>query len=184
MELDNEVESISRLRLTDVFDQALSTAKDAADACSSASALVRREAEGGGVIFRGVDDAVDGCKALLGRARTQATAVEQYAEGNERSGAQPSAEEQEPAAPPTDEEVVAAKCEALRSTSLEAFEACRRDQFLSQAAIASRSPENEMIDGGVFADIRRLCFELHPADFVARDGCEQEKMTAARLELE
>jgi hypothetical protein len=48
--------------------------------------------------------------------------------------------------------------------------------------MASRNAANEMLDEGVFSDIRRMCLDLFPRDFVQRDACEQDKMTAVRLE--
>jgi hypothetical protein len=48
----------------------------------------------------------------------------------------------------------------------------------------SRTPTNEMLDAMTFAEIRAECATDHPRDVAARNECEMDRMTAARLETE
>ena len=179
IDLETEVRAISLLRLTEVFRQPLETAREAVEICTGAGARVREEVAGGGVMFRIADMEVTRCRQLLDQTKAEVVAADNppSAESVDSSGPRN-------APPPTDDAIIAALCETERSTGVDAFESCKRIQYLSQAAIASRSADNEMIDQGVFSDIRRLCRERHPQDFVQRDGCEQDKMTTARRDLE
>ena len=179
IDLETEVRAISLLRLTGVFKQPLETAREAVDICTGACTRVREEVAGGGVMFRNADMEVTRCRQLLDQAKAEVVAADNPPGADSMDSAGLGN-----AAPLTDDAIIATKCESERSKGIDSFDACKRIQYLSQAAIASRSADNEMLDQGVFSDIRHLCRELHPQDFVLRDGCEQDKMTTARLELE
>lgn len=172
-ELEVEVHSITLLRLTDDFAQPIEIARQAETACVEAGASVREAVSRGGAMFGNAEVAAMRCKQLLDQAKAELVAVDQPA-------ARPVTPESDE--PPTDDAIIAAWCEPQRAKGIDAFESCLDLQYMSQAAVASRSASNELIDEGVFSDIRELCLKLHPRDFVGRDGCEQDRMTTARLE--
>jgi len=174
-DLETEVHSISLLRLSDDFSPALEIALQAEESCTGASGTVRDEITKGGAMLRTADAEVTRCRELLDQAKARLVVVQD-----------PAAEQallsdsSEPAVPPTDDEIIGAWCAPERVKGIDAFESCQELQYMSQAAMASRSASNEMIDDEVFSDIRRLCLKLHPRNFVGRDDCELDKMTAAR----
>ncbi len=178
-ELETEVHSVSLLRLGREFAPVLETAREAEEICTAAGARVRSEIAQGGVMFRNAETEVTRCRQILDRAKTELVTIEKPA-APPAAAPETSPEEQSP----TDDDIIAARCEPERTKGAGAVESCRAVQYLSQAAMASRNPDNEMLDEGVFSDIRQVCLDLHPRDFVQRDACEQEKMTAARLEAE
>lgn len=175
IELENEVQSISLLRLTDDFARQLEMARQAEADCTGAAASVREAISRGGAMFGSAELEVTRCRQLLDQAKAALVTLDQPA----APVATPGSEE-----PPTDDEIVADWCAPERANGIEAFDSCQDLQYMSLAAMSSRSASNEMIDEGVFSDIRQLCLKLHPRDFVGRDGCELEKMTAARLEAQ
>lgn len=181
LDLDTEAQGIYLLRLTDGFAQPSTTAREAADDCTAASKAVREELARNGVAFTAAKDTIARCRQGLGLARTQLDAVEDPA-GAEKAAAATAASG--PVEPPTDDEIVAVRCEKERPAGAGAVEACRSAQFEALAAISSRSSANEMIDAEVFDDIRRICESIHASDFAQRDDCEIDKMTAVRLESE
>lgn len=176
-DLETEVHSITLLRLSDGFAPAFEIAILAEESCASASATVRDEIANGGAMLRTADSEVTRCRGLLEEAKTALVAAQNPA----AAAASPSGAA-EPEEPATDDEIIAARCEPERTKGTDSFESCQAVQYRSQAAMASRNPSNEMLDEGLFSDIRRECLELHPQDFVLRDGCETDRMTAARLE--
>jgi len=177
IDLESEVHSISLLRLSDDFKPALEIARQAGEICTGACIVLRDEIAKGGAMLRTADAEVKRCRELLDQAKAQLVVVLNPGD----APAVPSGPS-EPAEPPTDDEIIAARCERERANGVETFESCEGLQYRSQAALASRNPSNEMLDEGVFSDIRQECLDLHPGDFVRRDGCELDKMTAARLE--
>jgi len=176
-DLQIEVHSISLLRLSDDFAPVLETARQAEESCTGASATVRGEIAKGGAMLRTADAEVTRCRELLDQAKAQLVAVQ-----NPAAAAAPPSGAVEPDEPPTDDEIIAARCESERTKGADSFESCQALQYRSQAALTSRNPRNEMLDQGIFSDIRQECLGLHPQDFVLRDGCETDRMTAARLE--
>jgi len=175
-DLETEVHSISLLRLSDGLAPALEIAIRAEASCAGASVTVRDEIARGGAMLKTADSEVTRCRGLLDEAEAALAAAKSPAAVSSPPGA---AEPEEPA---TDDEIIAARCEPEKAKGPDSFEFCQALQFRSQAAMASRNPSNEMLDEGIFSDIRRECLELHPQDFVLRDGCETDRMTAARLE--
>ena len=184
LELERQVDEIFLLRLAPAYSEPIETARDAAVVCAAGSITVRREIELGSVAFTKSGQEVSRCRQRLGEAQAQFAAVAAPAGSK---GGRPAAANAAPAipkTPPTDDEIIEAVCRPELSNGPDAFEACQGLQYRSLAALESRSAENEMMVEAVFADIRAICGELHPLDFVARNTCEQDKMTAARLELE
>ncbi len=184
VDLDRQVEEIFLLRLAPAYSEPVETARDAAVVCGAGSITVRREIELGSVAFPQSRQELARCVERLNEAQAQFAAVAAPAGSK---GGQPAAADAAPAmpkTPPTDDEIIEAVCRPELSNGPDAFEACQGLQYRSLAALESRSAENEMMVESVFADIRAICGELHPLDFVARNTCEQDKMTAARLELE
>jgi hypothetical protein len=176
-DLETEVHSISLLRLSDGFAPLLEIALQAEESCTGASGTVRDEITKGGAMLRTADAEVTRCRELLDQAKAQLVVVQ----NPEAAQALPS-DASEPAEPLTDDEIVAARCESERAKGDDSFEFCQALQYRSQAAMASRNPGNEMLEEGIFSDIRQECLDLHPGDFVLRDGCELDRMTTARLE--
>jgi len=184
LELERQLQDIYLLRLAPRYAEPIETARAAADLCAAASVSVRREVDLGSVSFNQAIESVARCRERLGDAQEEfARVAESAGVGRTLSGA-PTARTSEPATPPTDDEIIEALCEPQRATGPEAFEACVGVQYRALAALESRDAENEMLPQTVFSDIRRICSELEPKNFSARDTCEQDRMMAARLELE
>lgn len=183
-ELERQIQGIYLLRLEDAYSDPVETARAAADVCASAGASVREEIGRGGVAFTHAKETVTRCRESLTEAQVQFATVANPAGAKPASPAAASTAVSEPATPSTDDEIVDARCEPERSNGLEAFEACQGGQYLALAALTSRNFENEMLVESVFSDIRQICAELHPKDFVGRNDCELDKMTATRLETE
>lgn len=181
LDLDTEAQGVYLLRLTEAYTQPSVTAREAADDCIAASEAVREELARGGVAFTSAKDTIARCRQGLDLAQTQLALVDDPAGAEKKASASPASVSVEP---PTDDEIVAARCEKERQAGADAVVACRTAQFIALAAISSRSPENEMLDVEVFGDIRGICESIHPADFVQRDDCEIDKMGAVRLESE
>jgi len=177
IDLESAAGSISQLRLSDGFAPAMEIAIQAGESCTGASSAVREEIAMGGARLRIANAEVARCQVLLEEARATLVAGHDPA----AAAARPSGEN-EPEEPPTDDEIIAARCESERTKGADSFESCQALQYRSQAALTSRNPGNEMLDEGIFSDIRQECLGLHPQDFVLRDGCETDKMMAARLE--
>ena len=184
VELERQVEEIFLLRLAPMYSEPVETARDAAVVCGAGSITARREIELGSVAFTKSRQELARCVELLGEARTQFAAVAAPVGAKGEKPAAANATPVKPKTPPTDDEIIEAVCRPEWSNGPEAFENCQGVQYRSLAALESRTAENEMIVGTVFADIRAICGQLHPMDFAARDTCEQEKMLAARLEIE
>lgn len=182
--LDRQVEEIYLIRLGKAFFEPVEMAREAAGLCVEAGVVVRRDIESGSVSFAQSSEGVATCREHLAEAEARFAAVagSTGAEGGREAAASAAARER--ATPPTEDEIVDALCEPARAAGVEAFEACQGVQYRAIAALASRSAENEMLAAAVFSDIRQMCIGLHPKDFAARNGCEMEEMTAARLELE
>lgn len=183
LELERQLQDIFLLRLAPRYSGPLETARVAADICAAASVAVRDEIDIGSVAFNRSIESVARCREGLGDAEAQFAEI---AGSTGSGGAEPSAGavRSKPEEPPTDDEIVDAACAARKANGAEAFEACQGVQYRALAALESRNAENEMLPEAVFTDLRRICAELHPKDFGARNTCEQDRMTAARLELE
>jgi hypothetical protein len=156
----------------------MTTARNAAESCAEATESVRLELARRGVAFTKAKEATTRCRAGLDRAEMQLAAA--IGKAPPESAATTGG----PATAPTDDEIVEAACRQDRGRSEDAYEACRELQYRALAALGSRTAENEMIDPGVFEGIREICTRLHFGDFVQRDACETDKMTAARLAVE
>jgi len=183
-ELERQVDEIYLIRLAEAFFDPAEMARVAAGLCVEAGVIVRRDIELGSVSFTQSSKGVDSCREHLAetQARFAAAAGSTGAKGARTVAA--SAASRRTETPPTEDETVDALCTPARTAGAEAFEACQGVQYRAIAALASRSAENEMLAAAVFSDIRQVCNGLYPKDFAARNGCEMEKMTAARLELE
>ena len=179
-ELEREVQEIYLLRLGDGFSEPLGEALEAADICGAAGATVREDINLNNSTFTKSNAEIVRCRRQMGQARERFAAVVKTP-GRFTSA---STTKSSPETPPTDDEIIAARCGSERSKGPDAVDACRQRQYLSQAAMASRNADNEMLDPGVFADIRRVCLKLYPRDFVGQDNCEQSRMTESRLENE
>jgi hypothetical protein len=178
LELDTRIQEVFLLRLTPPFDQPAATARAAAADCSAATDSIREELARKGVAFRDAKQQIEGCSQGLDRSLREL--VELTGESPRDDEAAASA----PTAPRTDDERVAAACEAERTRGDDAFDACTERQYLALTALETRSAANEMIDEMSFAGIRSICATLHPDDFVQREICETDKITAVRLDLE
>jgi len=184
-ELERQIQNIFLLRLAPRYAEPVETARDAANLCAAASVSVRREVDLGSVSFNQSIESVTRCRERLGDAQEQFARVAEFAGvGRNPSSGAATAGASEPASPPTDDEIIEALCEPQRAAGPEAFEACVGVQYRALAALESRDAENEMLPQALFSDIRRICSELEPKNFSARDTCEQDRMTAARLRLE
>lgn len=179
-ELERGVQEIYLLRPGDRFSEPLGEALEAADICSAAGARVREDINLNKSTFTESKTEIARCRRQMGQARERLAVV---VKSPGRSTAA-STTQNSPETPPTDDEIIAARCGSERSKGPGAVDACRQRQYLSQAAMASRNADNEMLDHGVFADIRQVCLKLYPRDFVGRDNCEQNRMTESRLENE
>jgi hypothetical protein len=172
-ELETAIHSISLLRLSDGFKDPLEIAREAEPVCAGACAGVREVITQGGVMFSNASVQVTRCRQLLDEAKEKLLAIDQPV-------APP--QDTESTAPPTDDEIIVARCESESAKGAEFVESCQALQYRSLSAMASRVAANEMLDPGVFSDIRQMCLELHPSDFLLRNNCELDKMTATRLE--
>jgi hypothetical protein len=177
LDLDIQFEEVELLRLDGVYRPSLETARDAADICAGASVAVRDELALRGVRFADAFEEATRCRTRLEEATAQldgaGNATGQVSDG--LAGAE---------ATLSDEEIITQRCEAEKAKGDEAFAACTDRQYRAAAALASRTPENEMLAPEVFTAIRALCARQHALDFSLRDECEVDKMTAARLEAE
>ena len=180
LDLDTQMQELYLLRLAPSFDEPVDTAAEAVDLCATATDSTRAELARKGVRFVDAAEDVAACRQRLGLAEAQLAAV------GSGGGAGPSTAPPGSEAPSarTDDEIVAEACEPEGSGGQDAVDACGQRQYQALAAITSRTADNEMIDPSVFLGIRGVCAELHPLDFVRRDSCEVEKMTAVRLEAE
>lgn len=181
LELDTQIQEIYLLRLTDVFAQPVVTARDAADACSVANESIRAELARQGVAFTQAREEIARCRTGLGQAQAEFAAIQKSPDGK-AVAATPEAEE--PAAAPTDDEIIAEICGPEAKNGPDAFDACTSRQYRAVAALGSRTWGNEQLDAGIFADLRAICAELHPRDYALKNECELERMTAIRLETE
>lgn len=172
--LDEQLQGIGLLRLSESFNGVMETVRRAADDCDAASAaagtvLVRR-----GGAFDETGDLLARCRSLLTRSSEQLAAVVSGLSGPETNAL--------PSAMLSDDELIERTCGTPPSRGVAEVEACRSRQYRALAALESRTAENEMVDGVTFADIRRLCADEHPRDFDQRDSCEMSRLTAIRLE--
>lgn len=179
LDLDTELQEIYLLRLTEAYAQPLSTARQAVETCSVATASIRAELARQGVQFLEATQDLSRCRNELNRSLAELEAVDQ---GTAGSAPGPTGDEAD--TPPTDDELVASICAAAEKSGPDALDACTGRQYRALAALTSRTPENEQLDPGVFGDIRALCVELHPDDFYLRNTCEVDKMTATRIDAE
>ena len=173
------------LRLGKAFDEPLDAAHRAAEACESVVEAVQSELARRSVIFSQAGERVAACRTEIAaaEARLEAVGSNETVSAGEGSSAG-SGEVDEPAEPPTAAERIAAFCRIAGAGDQNAFTRCEDRQFRALAAIEARSAISETLDEAVFSDIREACELDHPDDLVALDLCEQEKMTAARLEVE
>ena len=183
-ELNRQVQEIYLLRLGGDFSEPSRVAREAADTCEAAVGSVRAELNTGGATFTKAKGGIAMCRQNLGRATELLAAVMNQSSSLDAAPAAVSTTKSEPEMPKSDDDIIAARCEPERSKGLAAFDECQGEQYLSQAALASRSARNEMLDEGVFVDIREICRKLYPQDFVGQNNCELDRMTAARLENE
>jgi len=183
IELERQLQDVYLLRLSPKYSEPLETARVAADLCAAASVTVRGEIGSGSVAFNQAIESVARCRERLDDAEAQfAEIAGATGSGGSRSSA--AAVPSKPDTPPTDDEIVDAACAPQKAAGQDAFAACQGTQYRALAALESRNAENEMLPAQVFDDVRRICLELQPKDFAARNACEQDRMTAARLELE
>ncbi len=183
LELETAIREIELLRLTGILSEPLTAARRAAEVCDETTRSVRTELARGGIAFREANEKVARCRGLLDDAAAllaDATTTDEAA-GN---GAAEEEQESPRTAATSPDDVIAELCEARRSEGEAAVEDCRGRQYRALAAIESRTAEYEMLDELSFAGVRSLCATVHLRDFVARNECEIEKMTALRLELE
>ena len=173
VDLDDELIQLRQLRLTDAFADPLTAALNAAETCEVATEELRSRLAAGAPVSSRTAAAVDLCAEQLARAELRLDEVGSDPSAATAPGADVVA---------TEEAIIAAACEAAAARSFEAGEACRDRQYRALASITARNAENERIDPTAFAGIRRICAELQPDDFTARDICEVEKLTAVRLE--
>ena len=183
IDLDSQFEELDLFRLDESLAQPFATAREAVGLCASATDAVRAELDRKGVRFVEARDAVDACRRQIDRAESELAAVGGGSVG-EAAPVAAAAGDTDTEALGSTEEIVAVVCASERDKGESAYESCTSRQFRAQAALASRTAANEMIDSAVFDGIRDVCAELHPADFYQRDLCELDKMTTARLELE
>ncbi|MEE4273103.1 MAG: hypothetical protein V2I67_15630 [Thermoanaerobaculales bacterium] len=171
IDLDDELLELRQLRLTDAFADPLTEALNAAEQCMVATGELRSRLASGAPVSSRSAASVDLCVEQLGQAESRLVEVGSDSSTAVLSGAVAS-----------EEEIIAAVCKGESERSFEAGEACRNRQYRALASITARTAENERIEPNVFAGIRRICAELQPDDFAARDICEVEKLTAVRLE--
>jgi hypothetical protein len=179
LDLDTEIQEIYLLRLTEVYAQPISTARQAAETCSVATESIRQELARRGVQFLEATQDISRCRQELKRSLAEVEAVGQGADGSV-----PAPVDDEADTPPTDDEIIASICASAAKSGPDALDACTGRQYRALAALTSRTPANEQLDAGVFSDIRALCLELHPQDYVLRNECEVDKMTATRINAE
>lgn len=181
LELDTQIQEIYLLRLTDVFAQPVTTARDAADACSAANESIRAELARQGIAFTQAKEEIARCRTGLDQAQAELAAIQKSPDGKAVDATQ---EAEKTAAAPTDDEIIAEICGLEVKTGPDAFDACTSRQYRAVAALGSRTWENEHLDAGTFADLRAICADLHPRDYALKNECEVERMTALRLEIE
>jgi hypothetical protein len=176
-------QEVYKLRLTPSLKEILYSAEEAMIPCEGAALNVREELDRGGVAFTRALQLVGECKSRLnetlvllegGGAGTTA-ATEQGAPDGSLDGQGGDVER-------TPDEIIEAFCERARAQGQAVVDACLAAQFRGLAAIESRSAAREMIDEAAFSGVRQICISEHPEDHVRRDLCEQEKLTALRLD--
>jgi len=184
-ELEAASQEIYSLRLAEHFAEPLEAARQAASRCEVAAASVREELARQGVAFTEASERTSSCRRQL-----EEVAMLLAGTNGERSvgAAGPPAVADEATESSTETSDVADRvadlCRDERPRGPDAFQRCLDRQYESLAALEARTPANEMLDPGLFQDIRNTCRVRYPGDYAAIDQCEQEKMTAARLELE
>ena len=183
-ELNRQVQEIHLLRMGGDFSEPYRVTLEAADTCDAAVGSVSTELDTGGATFTNAKAGIAMCRQNLGRATELLATVMNQSSSPAAAPAAVSTTRRQPEMQKSNDEIIAAHCEPERSKGFDAFDACQEEQWLSQAALASRSAGNEMLDEGVFADIRGICHKLYPQDFVGRNNCELDRMTGARLENE
>ncbi len=179
-ELERELQGIFLLRLGEGFAEPYQVALDAADTCEAAGVVLLDELSRNAVTFTKANTDIARCRDHLTEAQERLSVV--MNQPGASAGA--SSVQSEPETTMTDDEIVVARCQEERSKGPGAVDACQQQQYLSQAALASRNAENELLEESVFSDIRRLCLEIYPLDFVRRNNCELDRMTESRLENE
>ena len=180
LELERELQGLFTLRLGDGFSEPYGVALEAADTCEAAGAVLNEELRTNAVAFTKANTEIARCRDQLQQAQEELAVA--MTQSGRPAAAPPGTSEPEPAM--TDDEIVATHCRQERSKGPGAVEACQQQQYLSQAALASRNAENELLEQGVFTEIRQLCIKLYPLDFVRRDNCELNRMTESRLDQE
>jgi hypothetical protein len=171
------------LRLTPPFQSALDAARSAAEACDRASVSVRDELDHRGVVFAEATGAVATCRRQLEEAALLAAGDAPAGTGagsrldGEAGGAADDVAAQADAR-------IAAFCEPERPVGPDAHQSCLDTQYQALAALEARTAASEMLDQDLFDGIRRSCGNRYPDDYVARDRCEQERMTSVRLEAQ
>lgn len=179
-ELERELQGIFVLRLGEGFAEPYLKALDAADSCEAACAVLLDELGRNAVTFTKANTEMARCREQLSGAQEALAVVMNQPGASAGIRSQPN--ETETAM--TDDEIVAARCREEKPKGTGAVDTCQKQQYLSLAAMASRNAGNELLEAGVFADIRRLCLEIYPLDFVRRDNCELKRMTESRLDDE
>lgn len=182
--LEEAVEDLYSLRLVDTFQGALVASRDAAEICGGASKAVKSELDRRIVEFTEGGPAIAECRRVLDAAVSLVAAADAGSAGTPSSSTSESGAELVSDLPPTPEEIIAAFCESERSRGQAAFDECEDRQFRALAALESRSPSMESLAENVFAEIRENCRSEHPNEFVQQDLCEQERMTATRIQAE
>ncbi|MGD8441009.1 MAG: hypothetical protein PVG53_10765 [Holophagae bacterium] len=172
--LDDQLQGIGLLRLSESFNGVMETVRRTADDCAAASAAARTVLVRRGAAFDETGDLLARCRTLLTRSSEQLDAIVAGSSGRGTSAL--------PSAMLSDDELVERVCGAPPSRGAAEVEACRSRQYRALAAIESRTAENEMVDGEIFSEIRRVCADKHPRDFDQRDSCEMSRLTAIRLE--
>lgn len=180
LDLDSQVAEFELLRLDAAFNESVGTARGAVVFCKAATDGVREELARRGVAFTLARQQIALCSQELHRAEAQLAVVGTTPE--ERAAMV--ADDVAPAAPLTDEAIVAAVCDSVRGQGQEAVDDCEGRQYRALAALETRTPENEQLSPTVFDGIRQICVELNPSNFAERNVCETERMTATRLEGE
>jgi hypothetical protein len=184
-ELDAAAQEVYSLRLTAPFAEPLAVAREAASVCELAAASVRDELDRQGVAFTEASQGTAACRRKLEEIAMVLGGRE--APGSTGGAGTAATEGPQPEGVAASSEVdrrVAERCTGEGAEGPDAYQRCLNRQYEAVAALDARTPANEMLEEGLFQDIRNTCRARYDDDFAARDQCEQEKMTAARLELE
>ena len=182
-DLEAAVQEIYSLRLTPSFQQALGDARDAAATCDLAAVAAREELERLGVGFTEAVETLETCRRQLEAAALGAAGGDRPESAAGSRADDRSDDAAEGIAGGADARI-AALCESERSAGADAAQRCLEEQYRALAALEARTAVNEMLGQDLFDGIRKSCLNRYLDDYAARDRCEQERMTAVRLEAE